>query len=251
MSPFWSNIDLAALNPFRRAEGFVALDIGSSSIKMVEGAGEPSGYRVLHAAILPLPAGAVQNNMVVDKETVVRTVKSLIQANGIRSTNVICGVPGRAVIIKKIELPTQDEKELEANVEFEANNVIPENLENVNLDYQVLTNDGKRMDILLVAVKKEIINSYAEVIREAGLSPAIMDVDYFAMENMHEMNYEPNPGEIVGLIHIGSRSEEHTSELQSLAYLVCRLLLEKKKNILSGMRRHLLYPRDDGPIYSV
>ena len=205
MSPFWSNIDLAALNPFRRAEGFVALDIGSSSIKMVEAAGEPNGYRVLHAGILPLPAGAVQNNMVVDKETVVRTVKSLIQANGIRSTNVICGVPGRAVIIKKIELPTQDEKELEANVEFEANNVIPENLENVNLDYQVLTNDGKRMDILLVAVKKEIINSYAEVIREAGLSPAIMDVDYFAMENMHEMNYEPNPGEIVGLINIGAR----------------------------------------------
>jgi len=205
MTPFWKNIDVAALNPFRREEGFVALDIGSSSIKMVEAGGEPEGYRLLHVGILPLPPTAIQNNMVADKEIVVKTIKSLVQANGVRSNRVVCAVPGRAVIIKKIELPTQGDKELEANVEFEANNVIPENLENVNLDYQVLTNDGKKMEILLVAAKKEIINSYAEVIWEAGLNPAIMDVDYFAMENMHEINYEPNPDEVVGLIHIGAR----------------------------------------------
>jgi type IV pilus assembly protein PilM len=205
MAPFWTNIDLRAFNPLKREEGFVALDVGSSSIKMVEAAGEANGYRLLHVGILPLPPTAIQNNMVMDEEAVVKTIKSLIQANGVRSTKVICAVPGRAVIIKKIELPTQREKELEANVEFEASNVIPENLENVNLDYQVLTDDGKKMEILLVAVKKEIINSYAEVIHEAGLSPAIMDVDYFAMENMHEMNYEPNPDEVVGLIHIGAR----------------------------------------------
>jgi len=205
MAPFWTNLNLAALNPLRRELGFVAVDIGSSSVKMVEAAEESDGYRLLHVGVLPLPATAIQNNVVADTDTVVKTIKSLIQASGIRSTKVICAVPGRAVIIKKIELPSQEEKELEANVEFEASNVIPENLENVNLDYQVLTNDGKKMDILLVAVKKEIINSYAEVIREAGLSPAIMDVDYFAMENMHEMNYEPNPAEVVGLIHIGAR----------------------------------------------
>lgn len=205
MVRFWSKLDLSALHRLGREESFVALDIGSSAVKILEAAGEPSGYRILHVGILPLAAAAIQNHMVADKEIVIKTIRSLIQANGIRSTKVICAVPGRAVIIKKIELPTQGEKELEANVEFEANNVIPENLENVNLDYQVLTNDGKKMDILLVAVKKEIINSYADVIREAGLNPVIMDVDYFAMENMHEMNYEPNPSEVVGLIHIGAR----------------------------------------------
>lgn len=205
MAPFWSNLSLAALNPLRRETGFVAVDIGSSSVKMVEAAEESNGYRLIRAGILPLPPTAIQNNVVADKESVVKTIKSLIRASGIRSTKVICAIPGRAVIIKKIELPTQEEKELEANVEFEASNVVPENLENVNLDYQVLMNDGKKMDIVLVAVKKEIINSYADVVREAGLSPAIMDVDYFAMENMHEMNYEPNPAEVVGLIHIGAR----------------------------------------------
>ena len=204
---FWKNINLGGLNPFRKEEGFVALDIGSSSIKMVEASGEKSGYRLVNVGVLPLPPTAVQNNMVADKDVVVNTIQSLIQANGIRATRVISAVPGRAVIIKKIQLPAQGQEELEANVEFEATNVIPESLENVNLDYQVLnyTEDGSKMDVLLVAVKREIINSYTQVIQEAGLTPAIMDVDYFAMENMYEVNYEIQPDNVVGLIHIGAR----------------------------------------------
>ena len=207
MAAFWKTMNLAAVNPFRQEEGFVALDIGSSSIKMVEAVGEKSGYRLVNLGILPLPSTAVQNNMVVEKDIVVKTIQALIQANRVNATKVISVVPGRAVMIKKIQLPTQEEKELEANVEFEATNVIPESLENVNLDYQVLNylENGNKMEILLVAVKKDIINSYTQVIHEAGLTPAIMDVDYFAMENMYEINYEPKPEEIIGLIHIGAR----------------------------------------------
>jgi len=204
---FWKNINLSGLNPFRKEEGFIALDIGSSSIKMVEAAGEKNGYRLVNVGVLPLPSTAVQNNMVADREVIVKTIQSLIQANGITATRVISAVPGRAVIIKKIQLPAQGEEELEANVEFEATNVIPESLENVNLDYQVLNyvEDGSKMEVLLVAVKKEIINSYTQVIQEAGLTPAIMDVDYFALENMYEINYEIQPDTVVGLIHVGAR----------------------------------------------
>lgn len=105
-------------------------------------------------------------------------------------------------------MPMQEDAELEANIEFEANNVIPERMENVNLDYQVLNPiaGGSKLDVLLVAVKKEIVNSYTEAIEEAGLKAAIMDVDYFAMENMYEANYPTETGGgMVGLIHIGSR----------------------------------------------
>lgn len=201
------NVSLGALNPFHTEGGFVALDIGSSSVKMVEAVGEKHGYRLVNLGILPLPPTAVQNNIIADRELVIRTIQNLIQANGVRATRVISAVPGRAVIIKKIQLPAQNEEELEANVEFEANNVIPESLENVNLDYQVLNyvEDGNKMEVLLVAVKKEIINSYTQVIQEAGLIPAIMDVDYFALENMYETSYAVKPDEGVGLIHIGAR----------------------------------------------
>jgi type IV pilus assembly protein PilM len=208
MSIFWNKLSLASLAPVRRNGGFVALDIGSSSIKMVETAIDRGGYRVLSLGLLPLPGNVIQNNTIVDAKPVVEAIRRLIEENRIKSKQVISVVPGRAVIMKRIEMPMQDGAELEANIEFEANNVIPERMENVNLDYQILNAiaDGSKLDVLLVAVKKEIINSYTEVLEEAGLKPAIIDVDYFAMENMYEANYASEAaGGMVGLINIGSR----------------------------------------------
>jgi type IV pilus assembly protein PilM len=206
MLSFWKNINFGF--SLGGNGGFVALDIGSSSIKMVEAAVDKSGYRILSLGILPVPINAIQNNMVVDSKPVVETIRKLIDASGVKSKRVISAVPGRAVIMKKVQMPKQEAGELETNIEFEAQNVIPENLENVNLDHQVLSqsDDGNRMDVLLVAVKKEIVNSYAETIEAAGLTPVVMDVDYFALENMYEANYATDAEKgVVGLIHIGAQ----------------------------------------------
>ena len=204
---FWNKLNLSALNPFRRNNGFVALDIGSSAIKMVEVEVDKNGYRLLNMGIQPLPAMAIQNNMVADKDLVVKAIQNLIRNHGVRSTQVVAAVPGRVAIIKKIQLPAQGEEELDANVEFQASQLIPDTLENVNLDYQALdyVENSDRMDVLLVAVKKDIINSYTQAIKEAELEPAIVDVDYFAMENMFEINYELETSGVVGLVHIGAR----------------------------------------------
>ncbi|HEU4341551.1 MAG TPA: type IV pilus assembly protein PilM [Candidatus Binatia bacterium] len=207
MAEFLKKLNFGFLHSFSQNGGFVALDIGSSSVKLVETAVEKSGYRVLNLGVAPLPPKAIQNNMVADSSLVADAIRKLIQENKVSATQVISAVPGRAVIMKKVQLPRQEDDELEANVEFEANNVIPENLQNINLDYQVLNYvaAGDKMEVLLVAVKKEIVNSYADVIVEAGLKPAIMDVDYFAMENMYEANYTAESAGMVGLIHIGAR----------------------------------------------
>ena len=204
---FLKNIDFAAINPFRTEGGFVALDIGSSSIKMVEVAVEKNGYRLLNVGIQPIPALAIQNNMVADREAVVRAIQSLMRDHGVKATQVIAAVPGRVAIIKKIQLPAQSEEELDANVEFQASQLIPDALENVNLDYQALdyVENSDKIDVLLIAVKKEIVNSYAQAIKDAELIPTIIDVDYFAMENMYEVNYELDAIGVVGLIHIGAR----------------------------------------------
>jgi len=207
--PFWKNFNLGFLNSIGSNDGYVALDIGSSSIKLVEAAVDKSGYRALKLGILPLPENAIQNNMVVDSKSVAEVIRQLIREQGVTAKKVISAVPGRAVIMKKVQMPKQESAELEANIEFEAQNVIPENLENVNLDHQVLSDssDGNKMDVLLVAVKKEIVNSYSTVIEDAGLEPTVMDVDYFALENMYEANYagEAVKG-VVGLIHIGAQN---------------------------------------------
>jgi type IV pilus assembly protein PilM len=208
MIRFSNKLNLSFLSSIAQKDGYVAFDIGSSSVKMVEAVVDKSGCRLLNLGVLPLPQGAMQNNMVVEGRLVTEAIRKLIQENGVRSSQVISAVPGRAVIIKKIQMPRQDDDELEANVEFEANKLIPESLENVNLDYQVLgyLEGGNKMEVLLVAVKKEIVNSFTDVIEAAGLTPAIIDVDYFAMESMYETNYEPQAaGDVIGLIHIGAR----------------------------------------------
>lgn len=206
MLGFLKNKKWPRLGGFRRDQGFVALDIGSSSVKMVEAAVDANSRRLVNLGMFPLPPAAVQNNMVADKEAVVKAIRGLLQAGNVKATQAICSVPGRAVIIKKIQLPAQSEQALEANIEFEAQNAIPESLENVNLDYQIVDylEDGNNMEVLLVAVKKDIVNSYVEVLAAAGLTPAVMDVDYFAMENMYEASYEPQPDKAVGLIHVGA-----------------------------------------------
>lgn len=208
MAALSNKLNLSFLSSIAQKDGYVAFDIGSSSVKMVEAAVDKSGCRLLNVGVLPLPQGAVQNNMVVEGRLVADAIRKLIQQNGVRSNKVISAVPGRAVIIKKLQMPRQDDDELEANIEFEANKLVPENLENVNLDYQVLgyLEGGNKMEVLLVAVKKEIVNSFTDVIEAAGLTPAIIDVDYFAMESMYETNYEPQAaGEVIGLIHVGAR----------------------------------------------
>ena len=208
MLSFLKNLNFGSLNPLSSNDGYVALDIGSSSIKMVEAGVDKTSYRVLNLGILPLPENAIQNNMIVDAQPVVDVIRRLIQENGVKAKQVISAVPGRAVIMKKVQMPKQEPAELEANIEFEAQNIIPDSLENVNLDYQVVheTDDGNKMDVLLVAVKKEIINSYTEAIEAAGLVPAVMDVDYFALENMYEANYGADAESgVVALIHIGAQ----------------------------------------------
>lgn len=208
MAGLLRKLNLGFLSSVTQKDGYVAFDIGSSSVKMVEAAVDKSGCRLLKVGVLPLPHGAVQNNMVVECRLVADAIRKLIQDNGVRASKVISAVPGRAVIIKKLQMPRQDDDELEANVEFEANKLIPESLENVNLDYQILgyLEGGNKVEVLLVAVKKDIVNSFTDVIEAAGLTPTIIDVDYFAMESMYETNYEPQAaGEVIGLIQIGAR----------------------------------------------
>ena len=197
---------LTALVPFEWDKGYLSLDIGSSSIKMVEVRGQGAGLKVTNAGMIPLRSGAVHNHCVQDIDQVSQAIRTLVEEHGVRTREVVAAVPGPAVIIKPASFPAQDPTALEETILFEAGNFIPESLDNVNLDYQVLGRDPAtgNTDVLLVAVRKDIINSYLAAMSEAGLTPTIMDVDYFAVENMFEANYSPDPGEVVALINIGA-----------------------------------------------
>ncbi|MSQ46767.1 MAG: type IV pilus assembly protein PilM [Deltaproteobacteria bacterium] len=187
-------------------KGYLAIDIGSNSIKVLEVKGKGKGLRIINAGIAPLSSDAIQDNVVRSPALVAEAIRTLIEDQGLKATNVLTVVPGPAVIIKRANFPAQDQKDLRETILFEAGNFIPESLDNVNLDYQVLDTGSQNntIDVLLVAVRKDLISSYTSAIEEAGLIPVVADVDYFALENMFETNYSPDPEETIALINIGA-----------------------------------------------
>lgn len=187
------------------AGSFVALDIGSSAIKLLEVRGTSSNPEILRAGIAPVPEGALQNNSVHDVVAIAQVIRGLTDSLGVRARQVITAVPGPAVIIKKARLLLRPEDDLESLLMIEAANFIPESLDNVSLDYQVLRAENAEIEVLLVAVRKDILSGFTMAISDAGLEPAIVDVDYFALENMYELNYESGPEDVVGLVNIGAR----------------------------------------------
>ena len=203
-----SKIFTASLGSLFRREGrYLSLDIGSSSLKLLEADGTADRLEVRAFGFAPLPPSAVQNNMIVEPDAVASVIRGLLAKTGATATQAITAVPGPAVIIKKLQLPAQAPNELENSVLFEAGNFVPESLENVNLDYMVtdVLEKERQFDVLLVAVKKDIINSYTSTLQLAGLEPVVVDVDYFALENMYDLNYPPSENQVVALVNIGAR----------------------------------------------
>jgi type IV pilus assembly protein PilM len=128
----------------------------------------------------------------------------LISQKGIKNTKFGGSLSGHSVIIKKIQLPSMTEAELAESIQWEAEQYIPFDINDVNLDYVVLeTGSSDTMDVLLVAVKRDRINDYTSVIVQAGKEPVLVDVDVFAVQNAFETNYSSR-GETVALVNVGA-----------------------------------------------
>src|SRR6185436_12462603 len=115
---------------------------------------------------------------------IVDGITDIIQKEKIKSKEVVTSVSGHSVIIKKISLPQMTEEELEESIQWEAEQYIPFDINDVNMDVQILGEDEAdvgQMKVILVAAKKDIINDYVQAISEAGLAPVVMDVDCFAI----------------------------------------------------------------------
>ena len=185
----------------------VGLDIGSSSVKLVHLRERKSGYTLLAFGSAPLPPEAIVDGALMNSSAIVQAVQGLLNEAGLRAKDVAIGVRGHSVIIKKISLPRMTQEELDESIQWEAEQYIPFDVKDVNIDTQILTPEGDaagQMDVLLVAAKKDMINDYTSVCAEAGLTVTVVDVDAFAVQNAFEANYEPSAGETVVLINVGA-----------------------------------------------
>lgn len=185
----------------------VGLDIGSRHIKAVQLKETKSGHRLERLGIAELQTELIVEGSILDATRVIEAIKGLVSSADINAKDVTLSVSGHSsVIIKRVSLPQMTENELDEQIRFEAEQYIPFDIEDVSLDFQILglAEEANMMDVLIVAVKKDKINEYAAVVREAGLNPVIVDVDAFALENMYELNYEVKEGENIALVNIGA-----------------------------------------------
>lgn len=192
---------------FMRSKEIVGIDIGSSSVKLVQLSEQKGSYQLRNVGILPLPSEAIVDNSLMDTTSIVETIRDLMKSLGSRAQEAVCSISGNSVIIRKISLPAMTPEELEDQIAWEAEQYIPFDINDVNLDFEILDTDlsaSGKMTVLLVASKKEIINEYVSVFNEAGLKLVVVDVDSFAVQNIFEMNYSPPENEVIALVNIGA-----------------------------------------------
>lgn len=195
----------------RRSRNLIGLDIGDSNVKVVElkDLGKGRGFQVLRLGWEPLSAEAIVDGAIMDAQLVTETVQRLFQRLRIRpSSPVATALSGHSVIVKRISLPVMTEAELAESIHWEAEQYIPFDIEDVNLDYQILEGSSLsgegNMDVLLAAAKKEKINDYVGVVSQAGLNAATVDIAAFAVQNAFEANYDFEPDQVIALVDIGS-----------------------------------------------
>jgi type IV pilus assembly protein PilM len=192
---------------FSKKKDVIGIDIGSSSVKLVQIKDLKGSYQLLNAGILPLPPEAIVDNTLMDNASIVNAVKSLVTSLGVKVLDVACSISGNSVIIRKISLPAMPVEELEDQITWEAEQYIPFDINDVNMDFQILSADSidpSKMDVLLVASKKDIINDYVAVFNEAGMVLSVVDVDSFAVQNAFELNHDVGSEDIFALINIGA-----------------------------------------------
>jgi type IV pilus assembly protein PilM len=188
------------------ASNCIGLDIGSSSIKMLQVKVTAKAIHLLDFGIEPLPPQTIVDGSIMDQAAVVDAIRRLRTTLGIRNKVVATAISGHSVIIKKIQVPQMAPEELGAQLQVEAEQHIPFRADEVEMDHQLINprNAQGMMELLLVAAKKEIIADYTQVIRDAKLQPAVLDVAAFTMQNAFEASYEAVAGESVALINIGA-----------------------------------------------
>jgi type IV pilus assembly protein PilM len=187
----------------------VGLDVGSSVIKAVELSkkGRSGGFELSHLGVANVPAEAIVQGAFLNASAITEAIREAIENGKIKTKNVAAAVSGHSVIVKKVSLPAMSREELDEQIRWEAEQYIPFDVNEVNLDFQILGggNDDGQMEVLLVAAKKDLIDDYVQVIHEAGLVPVAIDVAAFAVENAFEANYDAAAGQTVALVNIGAQ----------------------------------------------
>src|SRR6476659_5434441 len=192
---------------FKKGPGkknLVGLDIGSSAVKAVELAKKGPGLQLLNLGFENLQTDTIVDGQIMELNNVSNVLSHSFGEHQIRTTRVAAGVSGHSVIVKNIVLPHMSDQELQESFSWHAEEHIPFDIADVNLDYELTSKSSESLHVLMAACKSDKIANVKQAIQLAGKQPVIIDVDAFALQNCYEVNYQPKAGEVVALLNIGA-----------------------------------------------
>jgi type IV pilus assembly protein PilM len=189
---------------FGKKKSVAGLDIGSSSVKMIELEGKLNNLSLVSLGFENLPGDTIIDGQIMELNVVSDVIRSVCVNHQVNAERVVTGVSGHSVILKNIALPPMSREELEESIDWHAEEHIPYDLADVSLDYQVTSESADSMNVLIAACKRERIDNIKQAIQLAGKTPVVIDVDTFALQNCYEVNYNPSDNDVVTLLNIGA-----------------------------------------------
>jgi type IV pilus assembly protein PilM len=200
---------LSNLKFLGRRKNLVGIDIGSYSVKIVSLRKNGDQWALQQWAMIPYNDETGADIPLSDrKDQIITLLQTYLKTPGLAAKRVATSVSGNSVIVRYVKMAKMSRADLSKSLKFEAEPYIPFNIEDVSLGFQVIgdvVEDGQvQMDTVIVAAKKESIDTRIDILRGAGLQPAILDVDAFAIENAFESTNPMTSTETVMFINIGS-----------------------------------------------
>jgi type IV pilus assembly protein PilM len=174
-------------------------------IKLVVVDHSKAAPEIVQVATSPLVPDAIVEGEIMDPVLVAETIQSLVQSVGLKNKRVVAAVGGHDVIIKRIQMDRMSMEDAREVIRWEAEQHVPFDMENVQLDFQILDpdGDGAQMSVLLVAAKRELIDNRLNLLSDAGLQPEVIDVEAFALHNAFEQSYPGGLDGLVALVNVG------------------------------------------------
>ncbi len=189
---------------FGKKKSVAGLDVGSSSVKVVELDGKISNLNLVSLGFENLPDDTVVDGQIMELNAVSEVIQNVCSDHKIKANQVVTGVSGHSVIIKNIVLPSMTHEELEESIDWHAEEHIPYDLSEVSLDYHITSEDEESTNVMIAACKRERLDNIKQAIQLSGKNPVVIDVDTFALQNCYEVNYQPEASQVVTLLNIGA-----------------------------------------------
>jgi type IV pilus assembly protein PilM len=192
---------------FFQSKKLIGLDIGTANIKMAEVDFSRKGSTLVNFAIMPTPPRAINGGDIADPAAISDALKTMILKLKSKRKAIATGLWGTSVISKRITIPAMDEKLVGGQIRWEAEQYIPFDINEVNIDFKILKSfqsSPESLDILLVAARQDIAFLYQDIVQSAGLQCSIIDVSGFSLANCFLNNWGSQKGQTVALMNIGA-----------------------------------------------